>query len=78
MYAQRPSIYETENKPYYKGEQTREEKARENMEYPRLQNQGLSQKHHRFVQERTGEWHSDLEKYADMEPISWNNMARFA
>ena len=77
-YSQKPSVYDYENKPYYKGDQTKQEKAQEDREYPRLLNNGLSQKHQRFVQERSGEWHSDLERYANMEPISWNDMARFA
>jgi hypothetical protein len=34
MYGQKPSIYEVENRPYYKGEQTKHEKTLQDMEYP--------------------------------------------
>lgn len=45
--------------------------------------QGHGQAHHQgpnqhFVREKEGEWHSDLEQYAQMEAIPRNEMARFA
>lgn len=80
MYSQKPTGHDYENMPYYKDEPSRQRQnqIQEDINSPRLQNQRLSQRPHRLVQERTGEWHSDLEAYANMEPISWNNMARFA
>ena len=70
--------------PYHVPEPNAYDLYLQNQAYPNMYGTLAQNQHPRiahnehFVAERDGEWHSDLEQYAQMEPVPAKDMARFA